>query len=167
MSDVDNILANFRAQTDDEKQDSFEVSTTALILQQLGVRPVCVRTLKETHGPSFGVEYLNEVFTRCVTKTQRFMHYNLGELLEPKLKHPVVAGYKEKYDEFIATGDDDERLMVVFKASGIGRLVASNQPFTERTYLAINVAPVQFYITTFTKLYTELYGLALEEAVLE
>jgi len=153
---MNDIADNFRALTDDEKIENFEESTTTAILKQLGVRNSFVQKLRSEYGPAFGLDWLNERFNGCTSKATRFFNYRLDDLLTAKSeKSPVVAGYKDAWNLFDNSADD--RLMVVFKAADVGRLVATNKP-VPRTYVHIITKDISFYVTTFAGLYTELYG---------
>lgn len=153
---MNDVAEGFRALTNDEKIENFEESTTSAVLKQLGVRNGIVHKLKLDYGPAFGLDWLNDRFDGCTTKATRFFHYRLDDLLTAKAdKSPVVDGYKQAWNGVDL--EPEARLMVVFKATDVGRLVATNLP-VKRTYVHIITKDISFYVTTFAGLYTDLYG---------
>lgn len=162
---TDEAPMDFGALSEDEKCDNFEVSTVGHILKQLGVPNSTVMRLKSELGPNFGTSWLNEVFSQAYTTTTRFFSYSFEELFTSKKTNPVVTGYVEKYKEFqTEVGDEDLRFFMIFQASGLGRLAASNFDVAGRNNLSIWTPQLEsrFYIMPFASVYTDIYGKALD-----
>lgn len=154
MSDADTIAAGF-GNSDSEKVEAFDESTTTLILQQLGIVSQRVKQLRWDNGDAFCLSWLTEEMGLGIDLwASRFFDYDLGQLLTAPEKSPVVKAYREHVEAYVT---NDDRFMV-FKAYGVGRLVAMSRQPVGRPYVCILSGDMLVYITTFKNLFSDIFG---------
>lgn len=155
MSDVDDIASGFGGDSNLEKIEAFDESTTTLFLQQLGISAQRAKQLRFDNGEAYCLSWAAEELgleidiwvTRCFS-------YDLGQLLLEPEKSPVLKAYQEHVDEYAT---DDTRYMI-FKAYGVGRLVVMSKQPVGRAYLCAMSGDALVYVTTFKNLFSDLFG---------
>lgn len=155
MSEDIDVDSFFNAASEDEKIEAFDASTTSLILKQLGVAPQRIRQLQSEYGPAYGLSWLTEELGLVADIwASRFFNYNIqGALIHPS-KTPIL----QAYDEHLESADASVSHYMVFKAFGIGRLVAMSDIPPERPYLCMRQGDDAVYITTFPSLFSDIFG---------
>lgn len=155
MSDVDGLADEFRANRDQEKVESFDVSTTSLLLQQLGLSAQRVKQLRYDNGEAYCLSWATEELNlHADIWAARFFEYDLGQLLLAPQKSPVIQAYQERCAEI----DTDAPRYMIFKAYDVGRLVATSALPQNRPYLCAVPGDSPVYITAFKNLFSETFG---------
>jgi hypothetical protein len=145
----------FSADTEDEKIEAFDASTAALILRQMGASPARVRTLQGEYGEAFGTEWLTDAYGLAVDLwVTRCFNYSFETLFTKPTKCPVLA----KYDEHVAERTDDLDRYMVFKAYGMGRMVATSKVPARRPYICSRQGDSPVFIASFDHFFTDLFG---------
>lgn len=155
MSDVDDLVSGFGGDSDSEKVEAFDESTTTLILQQMGIPTQRIKQLRWDNGEAYGLSWLTEEMSLEIDLwAARCFEFNLGHLLTAPAKSPILKAYQEHVDGYETNHD---RFMV-FKAYGVGRLVAMSRKPQGRAYVCALSGDVPVYVTTFKNLFSDLFG---------
>lgn len=152
MSELDDIANAWGAQTEDQKQASFEASTIRLVLAQLGHTHKEIDSLQAKE--EFTIDWFNDAgFLRVPLFVRRVFEFNFEQLLVAKSTHPIVVAYKEIAAE-AADGVRTDDFYWIFKVQGESRMVAAPTPPADRSYLAVRVDSLTFYVSNFSKFFT-------------
>lgn len=135
---VDRLAGKSSAQV--EKIESFEVSTVAAILRQMGATSRAIDRLKETYGVHFGPSWFNQDFeyddnTELVV--HREFRFNFGELFTKPQASPIVEAFSKVLHSV-------EYPTMIFKAHEVGRLVLTVRPPPDTT-TALRIAGKHFH----------------------
>jgi hypothetical protein len=155
MTDADEAMSMFKADSADEKVEAFDESTTTLFLQQLGIVPQRVKQLRYDNGEAFCLSWAaGELGLEIDIWASRFFNYDLGQLLLAPQKSPVIKAYQEHVEEY----DTDSPRFMIFKAYDVGRLVAMSGLPEQRPYICAVPGDNPVYITTFKTLFSDMFG---------
>ncbi len=150
---TEDIRSAFSAKSDDEKMLDFERSTLALILRQLGASSPLVRKLQKDLGPGFNCEWFNSHAWITRVEVIRCFSYNFEQIFTRPSKSPIVQSWIDLFQD----GDSGE-LCMVFKAHGLGRMVATNLNQSERTHVHVALRDHRINITPFSSFFNEAFG---------
>ena len=160
MDDTDDFLSSFSAASDDEKRDSFAVSTLSLVLGQLGASAADIRGFKNELGAEFGFDWFNSRgFISPHLASDRCFSFNLqlGAVFGIRRTHPVVLMYERALAE-IAT---DTKFCLIFKCFELGRLIATDCDVNESTHVRIKMPDFSFNIVPFKGFFSARYSTVL------
>jgi hypothetical protein len=155
MTDADEAMSMFKADSAQDKVEAFDESTTSLFLQQLGIVPQRVKQLLYDNGEAYCLSWAaEELGLEIDLWAARFFNYDLGQLLLAPQKSPVIKAYQEHVEEYAT---ENPRFMI-FKAYDVGRLVAMSTLPENRPYICAVPGEAPVYITAFKNLFSDLFG---------
>jgi len=128
----DPVASAFGSMSDEEKRDNFDVSTSKLILKQLGIPSSKINRLEDELGPAFGSDWINTHILNsedAYVWTSRCFKYDFNDfllnpdkadLLDDFMAGPIASGEKLYTVNHV----------MVFKHHAMGRFVISNYPYS-------------------------------------
>ena len=133
-------MAKFRAQTAQERQESFEESTLSLVLLQLGWTRPQVRVFQRDLDVGYGWDWFNNECSdlHLTVGSVRIPEFNFEHLWERPARHPITEAWREFYRDKLDA--DAGQGALIFRCFGLGRLVATNLTVDPGAKTFINVA---------------------------
>lgn len=127
-NEQDHVASAFGSLSEAEKLENFDVSTSKLILKQLGIPNNKINQLEDELGPAFGTDWItanilcsDDVYlwtTRCFKYNFEdfLLNPNKSDILDSYMAGPAVSGESL----------NDVNHIMVFKHHSMGRFVITN-----------------------------------------
>jgi len=159
----DPVASAFGSLSEAEKLENFDVSTSKMILKQLGIPTGKINALEDELGPAFGTDWIT---THILSSddvylwTTRCFKYNFEDLLLNPNKSDLL-------DAFIAgpaaSGEtlDTVNHIMVFKHHAMGRFVMTSYPYSYGPSIRIpewNLEGDTLHIVPFKDYFKNMFG---------
>jgi hypothetical protein len=149
----EDVFADYHKSVQDAKLESFEGSTLALILRQLGKPAAEVKRLQRELDEGFSFSWFNgEGFLPFEVYSTRIFRFNFADLFFTPSKSPLVEHFIEEEKNY--TGD----FALVFRVYSAGRVVATSFEPRGSSVLRVVARKRTIYFTPFTGFFSEYEG---------
>jgi len=162
MTDVTDYADNLKDLLDEEgaqkiaKNISFEQSTLAYVLRQLGYPAKKVKGLQRDFGAGFTFDWFNhEGFIYPTVESVRIFDFNFKDILFESEKHPISRHVKSIFSQEVLAADE---FCLVFKAYDLGRMVATNIDVSLYTHIHVPLSDYSYSITPFKGFFKSKFG---------
>lgn len=139
------------------KNIAFEQSSLGYILRQIGYTARQVKGLQRDLGEGFGFDWFNtEGLIYAHVESVRIFDFNFEDILFKAENHPISRHMKTVFSSGEISPDD--AFCLVFKAYGLGRMVATTLDVDDYTHIHVKLSDYSYSITPFTGFFKSKFG---------